>query len=165
MQLTLFGPIIRRDQYSLLGRLVGQYYPDIAGKLMTRFNQAKPAPLLTDLALIDGLFLQFCTIRVIDAEEYRGNLHSPKLVDVRRVFIGAMVRLYAPHVYILEDNSYTLQYGLVQKLAKVLDQKAANISVMIRGVKRWEKVYEDFAAQVQEIVTQLNLQEVSNGSA
>ncbi len=90
----------------------------------------------------------------IEKEAYSGALYKSSKVDVRRLFVAAMVHLYQPQIYHQPEISLG-KNGFVMTLAGVLKQHEANVSAMIREVISWEREYDDFKEKVTNVVAKL----------
>lgn len=138
----------------MLGKLLIQKEPETAKKLITTYLPAEQ-PVETDFSKIGGFFIRFCEIRGIDPENHVGPSYKSEKVDVRRMFISAMVHLYYPKAFQQPIESIDVVTGLVKNIALVLKQDTGNVSKMIRQAIIWEKQYQDFEAAVSSIVEKL----------
>lgn len=161
MQLSYLG----KKPYTLLGRLLAKRMPEVAQALMTSFHEETVKPTETDHSKLEIYFLAYCQIRDIEPLELRGNLHKAGKIDVRREYIGSMLRLYNPQLYVQPPSDMIIHYGFVKSLANVLELREQNIGRTIRETVLREKVYEAFANQVKATVEVLIKREVTNGAS
>lgn len=149
---------LTKKDYQLLGRLLLKQKPEIAKELFHACIE--PKPIETDLSRIPALFARFCAFRGISPSDYTGPLYKTSKTTLRRVFIGAILRMYAPEVYNMPENCLVLKRGIVKQLELTLCGKVDAASRVIRKVIAEERVYEDFRAQVAMTVEQLTQKEV-----
>lgn len=142
------------EYYTLLGKILFQKEPELAQRLLSDYYPQKQ-PLDTDISRIQHYFSSYCAFQNIDPLEYTGRLYKSKKVEVRRLFIGAMLHIYNPQVYVQPIDQLILFHGFVRRLAGVLCQNEGNVSKMIREVITWEKNYQDFSGSVEQIVNEL----------
>jgi hypothetical protein len=142
------------QEYSILGRLCASQKPDVARQLLSIFD-TKPSE--NDHSRISAYFESFCILQDVNPEEYRGGQFKTQKVDVHRLFIACMVRMYAPYMY-QAPPGIRLKKGFSKSLSKTLGQKVENISKMVREGIVQEKVYPEFRAAVDDITNKLKIQ-------
>lgn len=123
----------------MLGREVWNKLPQMATEILRPYLTVVPYD--TDFKKIESFYLvAFCKDEGIGPEHIRGALFKSSKVDIRRLFIAAMVHIYCPHVYYQHANEINLsKKGFVMWLARAVDQHESNVSILIREVVAWEK--------------------------
>lgn len=141
MQLSLRG----KKQHQLLGWLLIRHKPELAQELLGSYSDQRPTLSDAEGRMIGRYYSAFVKIT------YQVDLGKP--TNARRLFIGAMIRIYHPGLHQQPADALMIRPGLVSQLARVTLQKEANVSTMIRQVLFQEKVYDDFREQV-DLITQ-----------
>lgn len=158
-------PSLSKKEYRFIGMQLTRQNPDLAMSILRSHTTDKVMPEVTDHGLMAVYLVRFCLYINHTTEDIVGCLRKPELVDVRRQFIAAMIHLYNPHVYTQQFDNLLFSYRFVKCLAETLHVDHSNMSKHLREVIIRERVYEAFAAQVQETLTAIKREEVSDGSA
>jgi hypothetical protein len=122
-----------KDKY-IIGSLVAAENPETAKTYLSSYNTQKQKAIDGDPHNLNYYFLSFCRINSLDPFEIIGALHKQDKVDTRRLFIGAMVRIYRPQILftpICPEN------GIGQYLCILLKLDNGNMSKTIDEVKEW----------------------------
>jgi hypothetical protein len=146
--------------YAQLGRILFKQRPEVARELLA-VVQYDPAE--TDITLIPALFITFCQVQTISPDEYTGRVHKTHKIDMRRLFIAAVIFLYAPQLYESTPGAAIVKYGLSGALTEALQQDASLTSRLIKEVIARYRAFPDYRQEVKTIVEQV--QEVSCASA
>lgn len=151
--------MISENQYKILGRLVMNKLPFYAKELLSPYLNNIPQEI--DHSKIPGYFTLFCKVMDLKEDEYTGPLQKSSKVDMRRIFIAAMIHLYQPVLYHQKDFFVILRKtGFMLTLAQTLHQFESNISNTIREVILWEREYDDFKEKVNSAIEKLAQVEV-----
>lgn len=139
--------VVGEKDFKILGRMVAKKHPDIARALLSTYQDHRPYDC--DYSNIEIYFTQYCSMFPATSQGHT--------VDSRRLFIGAMLRIYQPHVYYQPLEEINLgKRGFVTILSEVIGQHKQNTSSYIKQVILWEnKNYENMGLKVMAIVEQL----------
>lgn len=142
-----------RDRLTI-GTLFAKEKPEEATKYLSVYNSEKAKAIDTDQCNLNYYFLSFCKMHSLDAFEYLGALNKQDKVDTRRLFIGAMVRIYKPQILFAP---VCLENGIGQGLCNILQMDNGNVSKTIAEAKAWynSKTDPDFRNQVNDTVQAL----------
>lgn len=139
----------RRD-LTLIGRLLTKTQPQQAADLLSTY-QAE-APHDRDLTNIPFYFLKFCHAQGLEAEALAFSRYSTEMVDRKKVFIGCIIKIYSPSSFV---HSTSLKWGLVRRIAAVLNHPNNYVSELVARVISSYKVYDDFCDQVDTITEKM----------
>lgn len=148
-----------KNHYALLGRLLVATRTDLALELLHLYSCDTASE--TDHQRMAGYFSQFCKQQFITPSELTGALLKSHKVEKRRLFIAAMLRLYAPQAYRQPAENIILRRGFVATLAGILRCHNSNLHKTIREVVLWENEYDDFRESVDKVVA--GIKEVGHG--
>lgn len=138
-----------------MGKIFIEKEPAIAGKLISMYLP-KTEPAEKDYSKIPAYFISYCQVQGLRPQDYVGNLYKSSKVHVRRTFIACILHIYAPQLFFQPVDELILdRVELSKTLSDLFLQKKSNISTMIREVVMWEKQYEDFAENVNEIIEKI----------
>ncbi|MEO6610730.1 MAG: hypothetical protein ABIT05_01315 [Chitinophagaceae bacterium] len=143
-------------QYLLIGRLLYLTNPEKASELLAPYLEA-PGTIQINQERIPEFFLQFCDLNKIDPDAHRGKLSKTIKVDLRRLFISAMLHVYCPQVYCQSIKKLKMPKGIVTALSRELQVDPPLVSIIIRETIMHEKIYEDYRTRAIEITEQLAL--------
>jgi hypothetical protein len=134
---------LRNNDYATLGRRVVAEFPSVAAKLL----DTPPLAQLQDLGHIEKYYLS--TARPTE-KKHR--------IKHDKVFVCLILHLYNPVVFHQPMDDMRVRMGLLKKLCEVMGYKQSHIHLMVREVVTSYKIYEDFKAQVDTAI-----KEVDNG--
>ncbi len=135
---------LRNKDYATLGRRVVEQFPSVAAQLI----QNPILPKQTDLSLIQS---HFDKLPACNSKKER--------IKQKKIFICAILHIYQPVVFHQPLEDIYLRQGLLKVFSKVLNYSSAGASCrLVREVVTSYGIYEDFKANVDEIV-----KEVENG--
>lgn len=137
-------PYYGNKAYLALGKLLVKKRPEIAAELLPIAQSEK------DFSNIPAFFHQFCAHRKLSPE----NLTKPKTkedFDERRYFIGAMLMIYAQHVYSHPPAYPVLPYSIGARIREVLLMPKSVISAQIRQVLSDYRHYDFCRDQIDHI--------------
>lgn len=144
-----------KKYYHTLGRLVVAKQPEVAHQLLSEYC-LKVVPSETDYSRMPLLWDRFCFAQGIKSGDYVGTQRSSSKVDIRRLFIAAMLHLYQPHAYHHPKDSILLKKGFQRRLAETLNLDEGWVNRLIRQVIARERVYEEFSMNVQLTVKMIS---------
>lgn len=141
------SPTIEPKDFALIGKLYARENPSHALQLVATFQAAEARALDSDLHNLNYYYFLFCKIRGLNPPAYLGSLHTAEKTDVRRLFVGTMIRVYMPQ---LLTHNIRQRKGFSEALCVVLCQDDGNLSKVIDECVAWMKTnYEDFMTNVQ----------------
>lgn len=144
-------PYIGKKQHQLLGKLLVSRHPELAAEFLKQIP-----PIDTDLGKLPAFLTAFCACKGIEPEEFKGPLLVRSRVELRRIFVGAMVHIFTPQAYHLPPGIMFFTRGFTKALCEQLNINDSYTTRFIRQVVSDEKIYEDFRLQVEETVIMLN---------
>ncbi|GAA4328454.1 hypothetical protein [Flaviaesturariibacter amylovorans] len=154
--LSTTTPHIGKRPYALLGRLLLRHSPELAQELLAAaLLEAKP--VASDYSLIPTYFTTFCTLHGLDPKAYIGPLRKSKLVDVRRLFIAVILRLYYPQALAHTTELVTMPPGLTKAISELFRQGKNGVSRTIHEVilAPWDSTYGSLEERADQIVHQI----------
>lgn len=142
-----------KDKY-IAGSMLVHQNPVLAKDFVTSYNAQKKKALDSDTSNIFDYFIDYCEIKGIeslkDTRHLRRALHKQDKVDARRLFIGAIVKIYRPQLLF---SPVCMENGLGQKLVDLLGMDNGNVSKTIDEVKAWYIANSDnFRDQLDDLV-------------
>lgn len=133
-----------RNQIFQLGKILLSKKPELAQALISEYLPGVAQPMETDLEKIPMFFKRFCQIKQLHASEYIGALYKNSKIDMRRLFVAAIIVLYQPHTRLLSKY-----------ISETLQQDPGDTSRMIQQMKfRYDKI-EEFKCEVDELVNRI----------
>lgn len=132
--------------------------PQGAENFLSDYNSAKAKAVDTNPHNLFDYFFLFCKIQgytsIEEMENLRGPIHKKEKVDLRRLFIGALVRIYRPQILF---SPICLENGLGENLCRILKMDNGNMTKAIDECRAWycSKTNPDFRNQVEETVQEL----------
>lgn len=143
------------SELKVLGREVWKKLPMLAQKILKPYLTAVPYD--TNFNKIERYYLPaFASLIGINPEYIQGPIFKSTKVDIRKLFMAAMIHIYCPHVYYQHPSEINLsKKGFVMCLSGALKIPESNTSGAIREVVAWEKDYDDFRAKVHLLVEKL----------
>ncbi len=157
-------PEIAQNEQAMLWRLYMQANPKEATALYTRFKQAQNQALDDNVGRLNFYFLVFCCLYALEPMAFVGELgrekqqdlqtlQRPSLVDLRRLFIGCMVKIYRPHYL---TYATVKDDGFYQKLRCISGIANSNLSRAADEARGWyDKGLYSFREQVDETTSKL----------
>jgi hypothetical protein len=145
-------------QYLLIGRLLHLTNPEKASELLAPYLEA-PGTIQIDQKRIREFFLHFCSINNIDPDAHRGKLSKTNKVDLRRLFISAMLHVYCPQIYGQSIKKLKMPKGMVNSLSRELQVDPPLVSIIIRETIMHEKIYDEYRDRALRITEQLTLKQ------
>jgi hypothetical protein len=145
-----------KKEYAILGRLLALTEPATAERLITTYLPRETA-IQSDLSVIPAYFITFCDLRGIHPEDYIGPLFKTSKVDIRRLFVAVMLKMYYPGMYNMPIVDFSLigRTGFSKAITQLFQAKKENIFKTIREVIIWKNEYDDFAFLVDQAIEQL----------
>lgn len=140
---------IGRREYNLLGRMLVKQHPEIAEDLLSSLQR----PFDTDLQNIPRYFKTFCELCGIADSDLLELRYDKDMVGNKRLFIACMLFLYDPGIF--NSSVRDVKYGLSTAISKLLHHNNGYIGSTMRDVITWYKAYDEFRAQVDEMVEKL----------
>ncbi len=142
------GKCIHKNKlYFQIGLYVASKHPDLASEIVSKYlhTEAKDVDL-EHMPQYYYKFEQYLEHRVTD------------IFSQRKLFVSAMLRIYTPGVYNQHQGNITMsKYGLVKAISRLVGIKEPRVSQVIRQVITFERVYEDYRTQVDELVQFITL--------
>lgn len=142
----------------MMGRELWNKSPNTAKTLIKPYLTAEPFDF-NFTKIEDHYLVAFCSLNGIEKKQIQGPQFKSTKVDVRRIFIAAMVHIYCPHVYLQNSKEINIsKKGFVMWLSKALCQHESNVSNLIREVVAWEHekgYYDEFKERVYGTVEKL----------
>lgn len=166
-------PIPQTTDYRLIGKLLLMRMPEVAEDLLTKHHEEATKmqdfkPLETDHGKIFLYFIRFCKLQKKDPTEFFGYLRDKSSIEARMEFVGALLHIYSPIVFVASKEFLMLQHainkkpgqsvaqmGLIKSMSNVLNVHPSSICKMVRKIIVREKAYEDFKEKVNELFYQL----------
>lgn len=155
---------LTKRQYRFIGKELARLNPDQALAILNGHIPAGVNAEEKDPTRISLFLSRFCDIYGQNRESFVGSLRKPNKVEVRRIFIGAMVHLFNPMVFNQSPDNLLFSFRFTRTLAETLHLDEGNISKSIREVITRKKVYTDFACHIEYTVERLKEMEVCDGS-
>ena len=139
-----------------VGKYVLAKYPAIADEILSKYSEKGHPPLDTDFENIRFYYLTFCKLQAVEPYDLTGHLGTIEKTDLRRLFIGAMVKIYSPETLHQPSEAISIKRGMgrpLSKLFKVSEQIISNDTYMVIA---WLKNgYLDYKVNVDAMLTQL----------
>lgn len=129
-----------KSTFLIIGREVCKSHPDIAANIIDCF----PVVKCNDLWKIEVYFEIYCKAYDLQRSEITGAAFKGDLVEIKRVFVGAMY------------NIFTKVYKFSKIISQTLEQDPATTSRMISDIKFRYKTDSDFKDRVNEFLTKIN---------
>ncbi|MBC7948676.1 MAG: hypothetical protein H7Y42_12385, partial [Chitinophagaceae bacterium] len=148
------APSLRRKEYAILGRYIYNQYPELAQEILQK--ESSPSPKESDFRKIEGYFISFCGFMKLDPAEFRGQSFNRDKTETRRVFIAAIIHLYAPNAYNHPVDILLIKQGLITELARVLLVNPVTMQGVVRQSIFAVKTYDDFKERVILATNHLN---------
>lgn len=105
----MFNTSVGKKRYMLIGKLLENRHPDIADRLITEISADRPKE--NDLSLISGYFKNFCYYQNLNPDDYIGQLKKSDKVEMRRLYVSAMLHLYSPNSFYQPSDFITVPRG------------------------------------------------------
>jgi hypothetical protein len=144
----------------LIGKLVKKLYPDLAKEITAKYIW--PEAPCSDYKYISLFFDEFCRIKNINPELIKGPQFKTRLVDQRRLFVSAMIRLYNPQLY-GQGDSIMIKYGFNAYLGKFLKMKKQTMHTTVKDCVNQENIYDSIRSEVSDLVAKLLLKVDGSG--
>lgn len=149
------------NHYTLLGKILSLKQPELAKCYLKDHPPVIPSSM--EYENIEQYFLQFCKLKGLRPEDYRGAIFRRNKSETRKLFISAIMRLFIPLAYSHPAELLRLPNGFLKALSHVLKRDQPYVSNWIREVITLEKVYEAYREEVEQLVIQMR--EVESGGA
>ncbi len=146
---------ISRKYHPLIGKLLLIQNPQLAERLITEYQSQFRKPTFQEYTQIECQFAAFCRIIGEDSAQVKGAQYKRAKVDQQRLFVGAIIALYAPHLFQPSERNVLVPKGLGKAISSAIDQDNGNVSRMIQQVITMEKVYKEFRGRLESVVTEL----------
>jgi len=127
-----------------------KHHPDLANQMLETFCHLNGHD--SDFSNIKHYYHEFCQHVKVLPEEHKGPVWKRNKMEVRRLFISVMIRIYCPNLHRQHSSGLVYPYGFSRKISQTLNVGEDSISKLIRQVVADEKVYEDFRLKVDDIV-------------
>lgn len=141
--------VLSRKYYYLLGKILAQKQPEVATQLISDYLPKEQAPQsdFTKIPqfyshLIESGFPETCTSEV----------------SFRRLFIATMVRLYIPQSIQVSEVKFKMPDGFIKQFCLLFNLHSGNATNLVRQIIVWEKSYDDFRQQVDEVMVKIQNQ-------
>lgn len=127
--------------------------PDVAEQIIS----AAPLPpgQSKDFSRITEYFYQYCCIIKIPVEDMLLIRNSYNITEKRRQFVGVVLRIYYPELFLNKAAYFGGRRGLIKQLAQSMGIQGSNTSTMVDKVHGWIWAYPDWTEQVLAIYDQL----------
>lgn len=141
-----------KKTYMQLGMVLMKQHPEVAESLLS-FCQTNPD---VNLDRLPDYFKRYCEICKINPLDHIGKLPDrSKSARIRRVFIAVMLTTFDEKVFHQSELAPIVRRGFVKKMGELLSIKPSWVSQIIRQVMFEERIYPEFAQEVNRIVTKL----------
>lgn len=150
-----------KKEYQLLGKLLVQRHPEIAGEFLASFIEVKAHE--TDVSKLADYFTKFCKMQKLEPDSYRGALRAGSSVEIRRQFVSCMIHMYCPAAFVQPSDARVLRYKFLRTISLVLRIDESYVRRIVQEAIMQEKVYDDYKEKISEQLKLLQI--INNGDS
>jgi hypothetical protein len=151
-----------KKTYQMLGKVLSERHPDLANELLATYCNI--SALDSNLSHIPIYYQQFCDHVRVDPNQYKGKLYVHEKMEIRKLFVSSLLRIYVPQVYLQPKNYIVIPTGFLRHMNEAIQAGVPNLSRTIRQVILDEKVYDEYKIKVDSIVDHiLSLKQLRHG--
>ena len=134
-----------------VGLHVAARHPDLYDEIVKKYLHVDAID--DDLGNVPGYYKLFC--EYLSADNFFPASEKPlELFTKRRFFVSLMLRVYAPGVHNQRNEDITIcKSGFVRAVAKAIGLGEPSVSKIIRLVIAHERIYADYKAGVDKLVS------------